>query len=69
MTISNHGYLVKDKYLTFFIDLVVLKKTLESVSFESGRGIEEEDTHEGIGVLMNRIRVPQNGDVPVAVQE
>ena len=51
-----------------YIQSVVLKKTLESVSFERRRGIEEEDAHEGIGVLMNR-KMSQNGDVPVAVQE
>ena len=42
-----------------YIQSVVLKKTLESVSFERRRGIEEEDAHERIAVLMNRIGVPQ----------
>ena len=52
-----------------YIQSVVLKNTLERVSFERRRGIEEEDAHEGIRVLMNRIGVPQNVDMLVTAQE
>ena len=38
-----------------YIQTLVLKKTLESISFERRRGVEEEDAHEGINSLVNRI--------------
>ena len=37
------------------IQTVVLKKTLESISFERSRGVEENDTHEEIDNLVDRI--------------
>ena len=40
-----------------YIQSLVLKKTLESISFDRRRGIEEEDGHNEVDALVNRIAV------------
>jgi hypothetical protein len=40
-----------------YIQSLVLKKTLESISFDRRRGIEEEDGHSEVDTLVNRIVV------------
>jgi hypothetical protein len=38
-----------------YIQSLVLKKTLESISFERRRGLEEEDGHNEVDTLVNKI--------------
>ena len=38
-----------------YIQSLVLKKTLESISFDRRRGIEEEDGHNEVDKLVNKI--------------
>ena len=38
-----------------YIQSIVLKKTLESISFDRRRGIEEEDGHKEVDALVNKI--------------
>ncbi len=38
-----------------YIQLLVLKKTLESISFERRKGLEEEDSHNEVVTLVNKI--------------
>ena len=38
-----------------YIQFLVLKKTLESISFERRRGLEENDKYEDISVLIERL--------------
>lgn len=38
-----------------YIQSLVLKKTFESISFERRRGLEEEDGHKEVEVLMSKI--------------
>ncbi len=40
-----------------YIQSLVLKKTLESISFDRRRGIEEDDGHNEIDALVNKIAV------------
>jgi hypothetical protein len=40
-----------------YIQSLVLKKTLECISFDRRRGIEEEDGHNEVDALVNRIAV------------
>jgi hypothetical protein len=42
---------------TAYIQSLVLKKTLESISFDRRRGIEEDDGHNEVDALVNRIAV------------
>ncbi|MCB1712868.1 MAG: hypothetical protein KDH96_10425 [Candidatus Riesia sp.] len=51
-----------------YIQTLVLKKTLESISFERRRGVEEEDAHEEINSLVNRIVEINSRDSPVVAQ-
>ncbi len=37
-----------------YIQSLVLKKTLESISFERRRGLEEEDGHNEVDILVNK---------------
>ena len=45
-----------------YIQLLVLKKTFESISFDRRRGIEEEDGHDEVDALVNKI-----AEVPTVV--
>ena len=38
-----------------YIQSLVLKKTLESISFDRRRGLEEEDGHNDVEVLMSKL--------------
>jgi hypothetical protein len=38
-----------------YIQSLVLKKTLESISFERRRGLEEEDGHNEVNILVTKI--------------
>ena len=40
-----------------YIQSLVLKKTLESISFDRRRGIEEEDGHKEVDVLVKKLTV------------
>ena len=45
-----------------YIQLLVLKKTFESISFDRRRGIEEDDGHNEVDALVNKI-----AEVPTVV--
>ena len=42
-----------------YIQSIVLKKTLESISFERRRGLEEEDGHNEVEVLVSLMEAPE----------
>lgn len=44
-----------------YIQSIVLKKTLESISFSRRRGIEEEDGHNEVDVLVNKMTEATEG--------
>ena len=51
-----------------YIQPLVLKKTLESISFDRRRGIKEEDGYKEIDDLVNKINGISEGMKPVNVQ-
>ena len=51
-----------------YIQFLVLKKTLESLSFERRRGIEEEDGHEEIATLASKMLEVTTTDVTSTIQ-
>jgi hypothetical protein len=51
-----------------YIQSLVLKKTLESISFDRRRGVEERDKHEEIGQLVSRIMATTEAVKPVDTQ-
>ena len=51
-----------------YIQSLVLKKTLESISFDRRRGIEEEDGHNEVDALVSKIAAAPLGVKPVAIQ-
>ena len=51
---SEIGILTKTEA---YIQSLVLKKTLESISFDRRRGIEEEDGHKEVDVLVKKLTV------------
>ena len=51
-----------------YIQSLILKKTLESISFDRSRGIEEEDGYKEIGDLVNKINGISEGMKPLNVQ-
>ncbi len=53
---KNHRNEIKISLNTeAYIQSLVLKKTLESISFDHRRGIEEEDGHNEVEALVNKI--------------
>ena len=51
-----------------YIQSIVLKKTLESISFERRRGVEEEDKYEEIENIVGRIVGNNKGVEPITTQ-
>ena len=51
-----------------YIQSLVLKKTLESISFDRRRGIEEENRYKEIDDLVNKINGKSEGMKPVNIQ-
>ena len=54
---SNRSEIGIEPKTEAYIQLLVLKKTLESISFERRRGLEEEDGHNEINELVSKIAV------------
>lgn len=52
-----------------YIQSLVLKKTLESISLERRRGIEEEDGYNEVDVLVSKIAAAEAGVKPVVIQQ
>ena len=50
-------------FLFRYIQSIALKKTLESISFSRRRGIEEEDGHNEVDVLVNKMTEATEGVV------
>ena len=49
-----------------YIQSIVLKKTLESISFERRRGIEERDSHEEVEELVKKLEDAEAETAPVS---
>ena len=52
-----------------YIQFLVLKKTLESLSFERRRGIEEDDAHEEMATLVSRVTGDTAGSDLITAQD
>ena len=52
-----------------YIQSLVLKKTLESISLDRRRGIEEEDGHNEVEVLVSKIAEASTEVNPVSITE
>ena len=52
-----------------YIQSLALKKTFESISFERRRGLEEEDGHNEVEVLVSKIEAGTAEMIPAGAQE
>ena len=48
---------------------LVLKKTFESIFFDRRRGIEDNNDHSELNILLNKIAVAENGVKSVDIQQ